>query len=108
VYWYDEETGKWSQEGITNVQHIVLSPAEHAVTFQTTHFTGFGTGGSVGGGVSVGGGGGGGGGCSVSTTHEGNIVEFILPYIGFFIVLAVITMLDARVRKINNKAEEKC
>lgn len=41
---------------------------------------------------------GGGGGCSVSAGCEGNIVEFLLPYIGFIIVLVILTVRDARVR----------
>lgn len=99
VYWYNVETGTWSQTGITNVEHLEISSTRHAVRFQTTHFTGFGTGGSI---VSSGGGGGGGGGggCSVSASGEGNIIEFILPYIGFVLVLVVVTVRDARVRKV--------
>lgn len=44
VYWYDTETGTWSQEGISNVQHQVIDSTTHKVSFQTTHFTVFGTG----------------------------------------------------------------
>ncbi|MBW7992214.1 MAG: hypothetical protein FVQ84_19670 [Planctomycetes bacterium] len=76
-----------------------LPPDVHVVRFNTTHFTAFG----VGGGAAGGGGGGGGGGCSVSAGCEGNIVEFLLPYIGFIIVLMILTVKDARVRKASGK-----
>ncbi len=49
-----------------------------------------------------GGGGGGGGGCSVSAGGEGNIVEFIFPYIGFAVVMAILKVRDARYRKARN------
>jgi len=95
----------WSRDGITNVKHLTVLqdptlPSDvHVVRFNTIHFTAFGAGGGV---VPVSvpvGGGGGGGGCSVSVGDEGNIVEFLLPYIGFIIVLAVLTGRDVRVRK---------
>jgi len=86
---------------LTALQDPTLPSDVHVVRFNTTHFTAFG----VGGGASTpspvvgGGGGGGGGGCSVSAGGEGNIVEFLLPYIGFVIVLVILTVRDARVRK---------
>ncbi len=109
VYFYDPSIlppgSPWSREGITNVEHLTilqdlsLPPDVHVVRFNTTHFTAFG----VGGGAPVAaGGGGGGGGCSVSTGGEGNIVEFLLPYIGFVIVLVILTVRDARVRKVRS------
>ena len=112
-YKYDQVTGLgyWSQDNITNVQHLTalqdpsLPSDVHAIQFDTTHFTEFVVSGSVGG---VGGGGGGGGGCSVSAGGEGNIVEYILPYIGLFTVLAILTVWDAQVRKIRNKTRGKC
>ncbi|MCP4263772.1 MAG: hypothetical protein GY774_40630, partial [Planctomycetes bacterium] len=55
----------------------------HAIRCNAVHFTAFGSGG---------------GGCSVSASGEGNIVEFFLPYIGFIIVLLILTVRDARVR----------
>lgn len=39
VYWYDPQTGFPSQEGLSHVEQIVLSPTVGAVRFQTTHFT---------------------------------------------------------------------
>jgi hypothetical protein len=102
VYWYNAEAG-WSQDGITNVQHVEISPTRHAVRFQTTHFTGFGVAGSSGYVPTSGsGGGGGGGGCSVSASCEGNIVEFILPYIGLTIVMVMLKVMDMRYRRASN------
>ncbi len=68
VYYYDpldlaSPTYPWSQKGITNVQHIVLSPTLHAIKFNTTHFstyTAAGTGSPAPAPTPSGGGGGGG------------------------------------------------
>jgi hypothetical protein len=94
-------TGVLSQQGITNIQDIIISSSLHALSFKTTHFTAFFL--LAGGGAAavIGlGGGGGGGGCSVSANSEGNILEFFLPYIAFVVVLAIRTVRDARYRKI--------
>ena len=100
VYWYDSSVwppaSPWTQDGITNVQHIELSPTLHAVRFQTTHFTGFGTGGGfVPAPVGGGGGGGGGGGCAISTNSQGNAIEYMLPYIFYIVVLLIVKLKDA-------------
>ena len=105
-YWFNLLSGALSQQGITDVQDIVISPTLHALSFKTMHFTAFYLFGE--GAAAPGGGGGGGGGCSVSASGEGNIVEFILPYIGFVVVLAILTLRDARVRKARNMAAGKC
>ncbi len=107
VYFYDPTIPPpglpWSRDGITNVEHLTVLqdptlPSDvHVIRFKTDHFTAFGAGSSVP--VASGGGGGGGGGCSVSAGCEGNIVEFLLPYLGFVIVLVILTVRDARVRK---------
>jgi hypothetical protein len=111
VYFYDPSilppASPWSLGGITNVQHVTdlqdpsLPPDVHIIRFNTTHFTVFGVGGGAP--VAVGGGGGGGGGCSVSAGGKGNIVEFLLPYIGFIIVLVILTVRDTRVRKASGR-----
>jgi hypothetical protein len=108
VYYYDPTilppASPWRRDGISNVQHMTssqdptLPPDVHAVRYNSTHFTAFGIGGSATA-PAAGGGGGGGGGCSMSAGNEGNIVEFLLPYIGFIIVLVILTVRDARVRK---------
>jgi len=94
-YWYNSLTGTLSQQGITNIQDIVISPTLHALSFETTHFTAFYL---LGGGAGVLGGGGGGG-CSLSAGGEGNMVEFVLPYIGLVAVMAILKVRDARERK---------
>ena len=85
VYWYNTETGQFSQSAITNIEHLVLSPTLHAIRYKTTHFTQYvlayqpaseGTPG-----------GGGGGGCSLSRYESGGrngsqeIVSYLLPYL---------------------------
>jgi len=104
VYWYNTETGTWSQEGISDVQHLTdaqdpsLPPDVHAVRFTTTHFTGFGTGGGAAP-AAGGGGGGGGGGCDISPNNQGNVIEYMLPYVFLTIVWIIIKRKDARNRK---------
>ncbi len=102
-YWFNSLTGTLSQQGITNVQDIVISPTLHAVSFQTTHFTPFYLmGGGGGGAAGILGGGGGGGGCSVSAGNEGNFVEFVLPYIVLIVVMAILKKRDARYRRLHS------
>jgi hypothetical protein len=109
VYFYDPTilppASPWRQNGITDVQHVTVAqdptlPSDvHVVRCNSTHFTAFGVGGGAAVAAGGGGGGGGGGGCAVSAGSEGNIIEFLLPYIGFIIVLLILTARDARVRK---------
>jgi len=95
-YWFNSLTGALSQQGITDIKDIVVSPTLHAVSFKTTHFTPFyvveGTAGGTGGG-------GGGGGCSVSATGNGSIVEFLLPYVGLAAAMMILRLRDAHQRK---------
>ncbi|MDT8303732.1 MAG: hypothetical protein RQ760_19780, partial [Sedimentisphaerales bacterium] len=101
-YWFNSQTGTISQQGITNIRDIVISPTLHAISFETTHFTPYyllGGGGSIGGSL---GGGGGGGGCSVSAGNEGNIVEFVLPYIVLIVVMAILKKRDTRYRELHS------
>ncbi len=99
LYWFNSLTGALSQQGITDIQDIPISSSLHALSFKTTHFTAFYL--FVGGGTTAAivSGGGGGGGCSVSASGEGNIVEYILPYIVLAVVMAILKMRDARDRK---------
>ena len=97
-YWFNSLTGTLSQQGITNIRDIVISPTLHAISFETMHFTPFYL---LGGDAAVAlSGGGGGGGCSVSASNEGNIVEFVLPYIVLFVVMAILKKRDARYHNI--------
>jgi len=41
AYWYDSFTGTYSQEGITNIQNIIISPTLHALRFNTVHLSQF-------------------------------------------------------------------
>ena len=89
VYWYDSSAwyNPLSQQGITDVETIVITSSLHALRFKTIHFTPYfvlqgvasvaGSGSSSSGG---GGGGGGGGGCSLSHSQDGSILEYFLPY----------------------------
>ncbi len=105
-YQYDQGTGLgyWSQEGISDVQHLTNSDEPslplnvHAIRFKTTHFTGFGTGGGAAP-AAVGGGGGGGGGCDISPAGQGNVIEYLLPYIFLTVVWVIIKRRDARNRR---------
>jgi hypothetical protein len=86
-YWFNSLTGALSQQGITDIRDIVVSPTLHALSFKTTHFTPFyvveGTAGGTGGG-------GGGGGCSVSATGNGSVIEFLLPYMALAAVMIIL------------------
>jgi hypothetical protein len=97
AYWYNSLTGALSQQGISGVQDIVISPTLHALQFKTTHFTPFYLL------LASGRGGGGGGGCSMSVCGEGDIdiVEFLLPYVGLAVVMLVLKLWDRRNRKVH-------
>lgn len=76
-YWYDSLTGALSQQGITDIESIVVANDLYALRFKTTHFTPFylmaaevET--SDGADIS--------GGCSVSATSDGSPRELLLPY----------------------------
>ena len=107
-YWFNLLTGMLSQQGITDIQDIPVSPSLHALSFKTTHFTAFYLFAGGGGAAAIIGGGGGGGGCSVSASGEGNIIEYILPYIGLAVVMAILKMRDSRYRKARNMTTGKC
>ena len=94
-YWFNALSGTLSQQGITDIQDIQVSSSLHALSFKTTHFTVFYLLGGAGAATL----GGGGGGCSVSTSGEGSIVEFVLPYIGLIVVMAILKVRDVRYRK---------
>ena len=95
-YWFNSLTGALSQQGITDIRDAVISANLHVLSFKTTHFTPFyvveGTTGGTGGG-------GGGGGCSVSTTGNGSIVEFLLPYVALAAAMMILRLRDAHQRK---------
>ncbi len=95
-YWYDSRTDSLSQEGITHIEVITISPTVRAVRFRTTHFTPYylvpsGSVGSAGGSS--------GGGCSVSPTGDGAIAEFLLPYVGLAGVMLMLRRRDWKLRR---------
>jgi len=97
AYWYNSLTNTLSQQGITDVQTIVISPTLHALRFKATHFSPFVLGGMV---VGLAGDGGGGG-CSMSADNQASIVELLLPYIGLTAAMVILKLRDRRKRKIS-------
>jgi len=95
-YWFNSLTGTLSQQGITNIRDITISPTLHAISFETTHFTPFYL---LGGGDAAAVLGGGGGGCSVSAGSEGNIVEFALPYVALALFMFILKWRDRRYKE---------
>ena len=122
VYWYDSRAwyNPLSQQGITNIERIVITSSLHALRFKTTHFTPF----YVLSGVVAdaatdtdtasdttsdtvadtiisdgGGGGGGGGGCSLSHSQDGSILEYFLPYGALALFIFILKRRDRRYRK---------
>jgi len=102
AYWYNSLTTALSQQGITDIEDIIISSTIHALSFRTTHFTPFYvvSGDDSGGGDS---GGGGGGGCAISPISEVTFTQFILPYAGLAAVVVILKLRDRRNRK-NNRA----
>lgn len=104
AYWYNPLTGTLSQQGITDIENIEISPTLYALRFKTTHLTQFFVGGSI---ASILGSGGGGGGCAISPDSQGNIAEFLLPYAGYIVVLIAIKYRDTRKRRACNTARSE-
>jgi uncharacterized repeat protein (TIGR02543 family) len=99
AYWYNLLTSAPSQQGITDIETIVISSTSY-LRFKTTHFTQFFVGGSSG--SISGSGGGGGGGCSMSADSQASAVELLLPYIGLTVTMVVLKLKDKRKRKARN------
>lgn len=94
--WYDSTTGGLSQEGITNIEHIVLSPTIQALRFRTTHFTPYYL-------VSTTAmeeiAAGSGGGCSLSYSNDrSDVVAYFIPYGLIAFVMLGLRIRDARRR----------
>lgn len=96
AYWFNPLTGTLSQQGITNIEIIEISPTLNALRFSTTHFTQFFVGGNIDG---VAGGGSGGGGCSMAPNHQESMVEFLLPYAVAVLAIAILKLRDVQKRK---------
>jgi len=95
AYWYDPLTAGVSQEGISEVERLVISPTLHAIRFKTTHFTSF----LIGAAAITAAVGGGGGGCSLSQYSDGSVAELLLPYLVLAAAMAVIKLRDLRNRR---------
>ena len=98
VYWYDPATDTLRQDGIKILGYIEKETV-HIVHFQTRHFTPFILLGGATTAAVVGGGGGGGGGCAISPSSQGNVIEYMLPYLFYILVLLIIKLRDARYQK---------
>ena len=95
VYWWDSTilpNGAWTTDGIHNP--ATKSSDGTYLEVQVDHFSVFQPGG-----VSVVSGGGGGGGCAISPNGQGNVIEYMLPYVFYVVVLLIIKRKDARNRK---------
>jgi len=103
AYWYDSLTGTLSQQGITDMETVELSPGLQALRFKTTHFTPFYVVAAVAGG---GGGGGGGGGCTMSPVCRGSVADLLVPYLCLAAVIGVFKLRDRRRRGAVRGTEE--
>lgn len=104
-FWYDSLTGALSQQGITDIENIVISSNLNALRFKTTHFTPFYLVASDAESIEDADtdGGGGGGGCSVSSTGEGTARELIVPYALIAAAMMVLRRRDRR-RRLSTEA----
>jgi len=93
-YWYSSLADSLTQSGISDVQRIEITDDLYALQFKTTHFTPYYIVDTVAG-VS---GAGGGGGCTLRSNLHVNIREFLLPYLGLFIILGSLRIWDRKRR----------
>lgn len=109
-YWYDSLTGALSQQGITDVENIVVSSTLNALRFKTTHFTAFylvasdsGSDGASAGASS----GGGGGGCSISVMGNGSPKELLVPYAAIATIMIILRRRDRRRQRLMEDLKPK-
>jgi hypothetical protein len=95
-YWYDSLTGALSQQGITNIENIVVASNLNALRFQTTHFTPYYVVDSESDTDLVATHSGFGGGCSLSPTGEGSPAELLVPYALVAAVMVVLRYKDKK------------
>jgi hypothetical protein len=87
-------TGALSQQGITDIQELYLSPMLRALQFRTTHFTPFYL-------VAVdvdgaAAGASGGGGCAISPRGEGSPTQLLVPYVAIGAIMVILRHRDHR------------
>ena len=104
IYRYDPSSFTyWSEDGIHNpATHSPSGVTPHYLEVEVDHFSAFSPGGGflpTGGAVGGGGGGGGGGGCSIYHNGRSNVIEYMLPYVFYVVVLLLIKLKDTRNRK---------
>jgi hypothetical protein len=107
-YWYDSLTGALSQQGITNVENIVVASNLNALRFQTTHFTPFyvvasdtDTTTTNSGFVASS------GGCSLSPAGDGSPAELLVPYAVIAAVMVILRYKD-RKRLLQGSSCDRC
>jgi PKD repeat protein len=93
-YWYDSATGTLSQQGVTDIQNLYISPKLSALQFRTTHFTPFylldadangaATAGTAG------------GGCALSPSRGGSPSQLLVPYIAIAVIMVILRRRDRR------------
>lgn len=93
-YWYDSLTGALSQQGITNIENIVVASNLNALRFQTTHFTPYYVVESDSDADPVARHSGVGGGCSLSPIGAGSPAELLVPYAIIAAIMAVLRRRD--------------
>jgi len=94
-YWYDAQTGALSQQGMTDVTYRTLANGIPVVSFKTNHLTTFYLlENSLPNGSTAGG-----GGCAMSSSQEGSIIEFLLPFGALMLLMLILKWRDRRYRK---------
>jgi len=102
AYWYNSLTGALSQQGITNIENIMISSNLYALRFKTTHFTPYYL---VASDAEVVTSGGGGGGCSMSASGDGSPGHLLVPYA---VVAVFMLILQRRDRKRAMRRLQEC
>lgn len=95
-YWYDSLTGALTQQGVTDVENLIIAPNLNALRFKTMHFTPFYVVADTPPRVLTDGPSG--GACSISTTGGGSPKDVLGPYIVVAIAIVVLRCGNGRRR----------
>jgi hypothetical protein len=105
-YWYDALTGVLSQQGITDVENVVISSHLNALRFKTTHFTAYylvagdsDSRSGTGDGFAA-------GGCSMSAAGKGSPKELLVPYAAITTIVIILRRRDKRRQKLLDNTQE--